>query len=220
MSGFSQVEGGLGKTCFGLACGIITGVALASSLVLLQKQSSKQSTALHEEAHQLNRSRSQETIEAAVETTKCISKHSFAAKKVANRSKQTRTLPLKKLSRSTAFPSNGKQRIINQQSARRAVKHKRKQILHGNRMVRRKIHSMMVNTSTYVSNDRSNRHHVAPKKSMMRSNARLRGKGFPRGAAACSPIRGRRKLSSVEEENSEGEESDHADDDQTVNMNK
>jgi len=139
------------------------------------------------------------------------------------------TYPHKNLSRSTARPSNGKQRrtlqrsatcngkqrIINQQSARRAVHHKRTQILLGTQMVRQQIHSMMANTPNRILNDRSNGQHAASKQLMVVSNARLRGKG---SRAACSPVRGRglrkrgrRRLSRVEEEISEHEESEHED---------
>lgn len=140
--------------------------------------------------------------------------HKNLSRSIARRSngKQRRTLQW-------SATCNGKQRIINQQSARRAVHHKRTQILLGTQMVRQKIHSMMANTSNRILNDRSNGQHAASKQLMaelmVASNARLRGKG---SRAACSPVRGRglrkrgpRQLSRVEEEISEHEESEHED---------
>lgn len=139
------------------------------------------------------------------------------------------TYPQTELNSSTDFPSkgkqkrmlqrsvtcDGKQRIINQQSARRAVHHKRTQMLLGTQMVRQKIHSMMANPSNRILNDRSNCQRVGPHQLMVVSNARLRGKG---SRAACSPVRGRgiRKrgriqLSRVEEELSDLEESEGED---------
>jgi len=145
------------------------------------------------------------------------------------RIQRSATYPGKNLSRSTAGPSNGKQRriqrsatyngkqrIINQQNARQAVRHKRTQILRGTQMLRQQIHTMMANTPNRILNDRSNGQHAACMKQLMVvSNARLRGKAC---RAACSPVRGRglikrgrRRLSRVEEEISEHEESEHED---------
>ena len=218
------------KTAVVFGCGLLTGwgvLQVAFSYATRQKQSHVEVVT---EAPENNGATIKPTIQDARKTIAGKGESKVAANKVTN-TKQIHksTCPREKLSPSTARPSNGKQRrtlqrsatcngkqrIINQQSARRAVHHKRTQILLGTQMVRQQIHSMMANTPNRILNDRSNGQHAASKQLMVVSNARLRGKG---SRAACSPVRGRglrkrgrRQLSRVEEEISEHEESEHED---------
>jgi hypothetical protein len=218
------------KTAVVFGCGLLTGwgvLQVAFSYATRHKQSHVEVVT---EAHENNGATTKRAIQDARKTIAGKAESKVAANKVTN-TKQIHksTCPREKLSPSTARPSNGKQRriqrsatyngkqrIINQQNARQAVRHKRTQILRGTQMLRQQIHTMMANTPNRILNDRSNGQHAACMKQLMVvSNARLRGKGC---RAACSPVRGRglikrgrRRLSRVEEEISEHEESEHED---------
>lgn len=185
------------KGCFGFAFGVITGVALASSLVILQASRQQQPINSDEIRYTFREARGKTTVKDARKKGNLDSKNRFA-NKLSNTSSRKR--PKSKKQVNQPAPNNPSNQRSTSHAQRTMISEKGR-----DKPARRKIQSMTVNTNVPILTNRANSQRGRAAELNLASSSRVRGTGFQQ-LAVCSPVRRRRSLSLVEEEDSAEEE--------------